>query len=93
MKFKQYDNGSCDIEFSWKERITLFRKGPGTYFKEYDLLIKEEIGKYVLFHPFLKHSVKKIENDIERITIEFNMGQTKESDDYSKVTWINKNEI
>jgi hypothetical protein len=27
MKFKQYDNGSCDIEFSWKERFTLFRKG------------------------------------------------------------------
>jgi hypothetical protein len=27
MKFKQYDNGSCDIEFSWKERLALFRKG------------------------------------------------------------------
>ena len=27
MKFKQYENGSCDIEFSWKERITLIRKG------------------------------------------------------------------
>lgn len=27
MKFKQYNNGSCDIEFSWKERITLFKKG------------------------------------------------------------------
>jgi hypothetical protein len=27
MKFKQYKNGSCDIEFSWKERIILFRKG------------------------------------------------------------------
>ena len=27
MKFKQYENGSCDIEFSWKERITFFRKG------------------------------------------------------------------
>ena len=27
MKFKQYDNGSCDIEFSWKERLTLFKKG------------------------------------------------------------------
>jgi aromatic ring-opening dioxygenase LigB subunit len=27
MKFKQYENGSCDIEFSWKERIILFRKG------------------------------------------------------------------
>jgi hypothetical protein len=27
MKFKQYENGSCDIEFSWKERFILFRKG------------------------------------------------------------------
>ena len=27
MKFKQYENGSCDIEFSWKERFNLFRKG------------------------------------------------------------------
>jgi hypothetical protein len=27
MKFKQYENGSCDIEFSWKERISLFKKG------------------------------------------------------------------
>jgi hypothetical protein len=27
MKFKQYENGSCDIEFSWKERLLLFRRG------------------------------------------------------------------
>lgn len=27
MQFKQYKNGSCDIEFSWKERLTLLRKG------------------------------------------------------------------
>lgn len=27
MKFKQYENGSCDIVFSWKERLTLLRKG------------------------------------------------------------------
>jgi hypothetical protein len=27
MKFKQYQNGSCDIEFSWKERLILFTKG------------------------------------------------------------------
>ena len=27
MKFKQYEDGSCDIEFSWRERVTLFRKG------------------------------------------------------------------
>jgi hypothetical protein len=27
MKFKQYENGSCDIEFSWKEEIKiLYRK-------------------------------------------------------------------
>ena len=27
MKFKQFEDGSCDIEFSWKERFTLFIKG------------------------------------------------------------------
>jgi len=73
--------------------LYLTEKGPGTYFKEYDLLIEEKIGKYVLFHPLLKHSVKKIENDIERITIAFNMNSIKDWEDDSQVTWINKNEI
>ncbi len=27
MIFKQYDNGSCDIEFSWKERMMILKKG------------------------------------------------------------------
>ena len=27
MIFKQYNDGSCDIKFSWKERFTLFTKG------------------------------------------------------------------
>jgi hypothetical protein len=27
MIFKQHEDGSCDIEFSWKERLILFRKG------------------------------------------------------------------
>jgi hypothetical protein len=27
MKFKQYDNGSCDIEFSVKERWLILKKG------------------------------------------------------------------
>ena len=27
MIFKQFKDGSCDIEFSWKERILLLRKG------------------------------------------------------------------
>ena len=27
MIFKQYENGSCDLKFSWKERFILFFKG------------------------------------------------------------------
>jgi len=27
MRFKQYKDGSCDIEFSFRERINLFLKG------------------------------------------------------------------
>lgn len=76
-------NGFCGI-------LYLTERGPGTYFKEYDLLIEEKVGKYILFHPSLKHSVKKIENDIERITIAFNMNKMKEWEDYSQTTWVNK---
>lgn len=76
-------NGFCGI-------LYLTEGGPGTYFKEHDFLVKEEIGKYVLFHPLLKHSVQKIENDIERITIAFNINEVKEWDDYSQATWVNK---
>ena len=73
--------------------LYLTEGGPGTYFKEYNLTIEEKIGKYILFHPTLKHSVKKIENDIERITIAFNINSTRDWEDYSQVTWVNKNEI
>ncbi len=27
MKFKQYDDGSCDIEYTWKERLRILLKG------------------------------------------------------------------
>jgi len=27
MKFKQYENGSCDIEFSWRERLIILKRG------------------------------------------------------------------
>jgi hypothetical protein len=79
-------DGFCGI-------LYLTEGGPGTYFKEYDLLVKEEIGKYILFHPMLKHSVKKITNNIERITIAFNMLEAKEWADTSEAIWVNKNEI
>lgn len=35
MKFKQYENGSCDIEFSWKERLLLLKKGKLHLSEEY----------------------------------------------------------
>jgi len=45
MIFKQHENGSCDIEFSWKERLILLRKGKihlsGTDLKHFgDNLVK-----------------------------------------------------
>jgi hypothetical protein len=74
--------------------LYLSEGGPGTYFKDYDFLIEEKIGKYVLFHPLLKHSVKKIEKEMERITVAFNMNQTKNWQDSSNIVWVNKkNEI
>jgi hypothetical protein len=73
--------------------LYLTENGPGTYFREHDLLVNEEIGKFILFSPILKHSVKKIENDIERITVAFNMDEVKKWADLSNVKWVNKNEI
>jgi hypothetical protein len=46
--------------------------GPGTYFNDYDKLIKEEKGKFVLFHGHLKHSVPKYAYNKDRITISWN---------------------
>ena len=70
--------------------LYLTEGGPGTYFKEYNLNIEEKIGKYVLFSPNLKHSVKKLEKNIERITIAFNMNKIKEWEDSSQVIWVGK---
>jgi len=73
--------------------LYLSEGGPGTYFKEYDLLVEEKIGKYVLFHPKLFHKVEKITTDLERITVAFNMNKVKSWDDCTNVKWVNKNEI
>jgi hypothetical protein len=69
--------------------LYLTEGGPGTYFKDYDFTVEEEIGKFILFHPYLKHSVKKIENDIERITVAFNMDSLKLWD-RQPIKWANK---
>jgi hypothetical protein len=79
--------------------LYLTEGGPGTYFNDFDFTVEEEIGKFVLFHPYLLHSVKKIENDIERITVAFNMNSIREWDKFDlegnelKLTIINKNDI
>ena len=70
--------------------LYLSEGGPGTYFKDYDLTVDEEIGKFVLFHPFCTHSVKKINKEMERITVAFNMSKIKEWEDKSNAIWINK---
>ncbi len=70
--------------------LYLSEGGPGTFFKEYNLTVEEEIGKYVLFHPVLNHSVKKIKEKIDRITLAFNMNEIS---DWNKkeILYINKN--
>jgi len=57
--------------------LYLSDNGPGTFFKDFDITIDEKIGKYVLFHPLLLHSVKKNLKNKERITIAFNMNEYK----------------
>ena len=52
--------------------LYLTENGPGTYFSQYDKTIEEKIGRFVLFEPFLQHEVKKVENEIERVSIAFN---------------------
>lgn len=71
--------------------LYLSNGGPGTYFKDYEMTVNEEVGKFVLFHSKLLHSVKKIEEDIKRITVAFNMKPVKDWEDESNLVWINKN--
>jgi hypothetical protein len=55
--------------------------GPGTYFPKYDMTVKEEPGKFVLFHPYVKHSVHKfIYGKKKRYTIAFNFNDYKKWD-------------
>jgi len=62
--------------------------GPGTYFNQYDLNIKEKKGRFVLFHPKLYHEVKPYIQGEERITIAWNFSQTNNWGDYSNAFYI-----
>jgi hypothetical protein len=72
--------------------LYLTDKGPGTYFTDFDLLVEEKTGRYVLFHPYLLHSVGKIKDEIERITVAFNINSIKNWEN-NNITYINKYEI
>jgi hypothetical protein len=69
--------------------LYLTENGPGTYFKDYDFTIEEKIGRYVLFDPILWHSVNKIVNDMERITVAFNMNEINNWTKLENATYIN----
>ena len=62
--------------------------GPGTYFEQYDLLIKEKKGRFVLFHPKLIHEVKPYNYKEERITIAFNLSALLPWEDLSQAYFI-----
>jgi hypothetical protein len=63
--------------------LYLTNNGPGTYFSELNLTIKEEVGKFVLFSPLLKHSVDKHVGNGVRVTVAFNMHECKSWLDYN----------
>jgi len=62
--------------------------GPGTFFDQYDLLIPEKKGRFVLFHPRLFHEVKPYNYEKERITIAWNFSATQDWDNYSNTFFI-----
>jgi len=64
--------------------------GPGTYFREYDLLVPEKKGRFVFFHPLLFHEVKHYNYTQERITIAFNLFETKSWSNYDSAYIVNK---
>lgn len=65
--------------------LYLTEDGPGTYFSQYDTTIDEKIGRFVLFSPILKHSVKKIEKDIERYTLAFNANRINDWENFENI--------
>jgi hypothetical protein len=88
----EHDHGGVD---AFCGILYLTEGGPGTYFKEHDLTVEEKIGRYVLFHPILRHSVKPLTENIERVTMAFNNNRIKDWVKYDKIINYagNKNEF
>ena len=73
--------------------LYLTEGGPGTFFKDINITIEEKIGRYVLFHPLLLHSVEKNTTNLERITVAFNMNRLIPWDTNKEVIRVNKDVI
>jgi len=70
MRFKQYKDGSCDIEFSWKERFILFRKGKLHLSDEGlrhfgNTLIKIVAEWNIEFNEDIKNKITNVETKVE----------------------------
>lgn len=70
MRFKQYRDGSCDIEFSWKERFILFRKGKLHLSDEGlrhfgNTLIKIVAEWNIEFNEDVKNKITNVETKVE----------------------------
>lgn len=57
--------------------LYLSNEGPGTYFNELDLTVKEEFGKFVIFDPMLDHEVPRYYYKKERVVAAFNCDDGK----------------
>jgi hypothetical protein len=53
--------------------LHLTEEGPGLYFKDFDFTLKEQIGRFILFHPDTRHEVKKFKYTQPRISLAFNL--------------------
>jgi len=57
--------------------LYLSEEGPGTYFDEINVTVKEEFGKFILFSPLLYHQVPEYYHKKERVVVVFNCDEHK----------------
>jgi hypothetical protein len=69
MKFNQKEDGSCDLEFSWKERLILLKKGKLHFtsesFKDFgNVFIKIVFDWQLKFNDDIKNKITRENKDI-----------------------------
>ena len=69
---KEHNHQNTDL---FSGVLHLSDEGPGLYFKDFDTTIKEEIGGFVLFHPYCFHEVKNFNYTKSRYSLAFNINK------------------